>query len=206
MQDTSTRVLIVEDEPVTRRGLQLFVAGLAGVEIAGIAVSGEEALKGVEALKPDLVLMDIGLPGIDGIEAARQIKKMNAAQRILMLTADDSAEAVISAFSAGADGYVLKTSFAGNLELAIRTVHCGSIWLDPQIARSILSLAVSSPGSKDSFALSSKQESILSKVAGSSNCKGGVCFVEPAFLAGLKRLRQRQNAALAPEPPADIQV
>lgn len=194
---TSTiTVLIVEDEPVTRRGLELFIQRLPGIDVVGIVTSGEEALLKANELRPDLVLMDIGLPGIDGIDAAAKIKSENPSQRVLMLTVDSSAEAVFAAFDAGADGYVLKSSFAYSLELAIRTVRCGSVWLDPQIAQTILRMAVASSGQAGKpFSLSRQEETVLMDVASTDNCENGVCFVQPSFVAELKRFRAQQGRA-----------
>ena len=189
MASANTKVLIVEDEPVTRRGLQLFVQKLSDIDVVGTANDGEEALSLVQELHPDLVLMDIGLPGIDGINAAKLIKEILPDQRIVMLTADSSAESVFASFNAGADGYVLKSSFAYSLELAIRTVRCGSVWLDPHIARAILRMAFASPNTAGRLLkLSSREENVLSEVAYAS-CANGVCLVKPEFVAELRRFR-----------------
>ncbi len=180
-------VMIVEDEPVTRRGLQLFIQNLSGIDVVGIESNGEDAVHAAGQLMPEVVLMDIGLPGISGIDAATQIKKRCPSARVLMLTSNESPDAIFASFSAGADGYVLKSAFAHSLELAIRTVRCGSVWLDPQIAQSILQLAVASPNASSiNIKLSNQEKDKLENLA-NADCIDGVCLVQPGFVASLKR-------------------
>jgi len=192
MTNTPTKVLIVEDEPVTRRGLQLFLQQLPGIDVVDIVDSGESAVTRAQELNPDVVLMDIGLPGMDGIATAKEIKSADAGKRVLMLTANSTNEAIFAAFNAGADGYVLKNSFAHSLELAIRTVRCGSVWLDPHIAQTILRMAVESPKASLKVDLSQTEQKVLKQLANTS-CENGVCYVQPSFVADLRRFRPTAN-------------
>lgn len=190
MTSSSSSVMIVEDEPLIRRGLQLFLQN-KGLHVIDMVDNGEEAIKKTLELHPDVVLMDIKLIGLDGISAARQIKQLDTRQRVLMLTASDYDDDIFASLDAGADGYVLKTAFADSLELAIKTVQSGTVWLDPQIAQRILRFAIKSSNTK-SASLSNHEKSILQDVA-NSTCVDGTCFVQPGFLENLKRFRQQAN-------------
>lgn len=193
MASQSISILIVDDEPVTRRGLQLFVQQLEGIDVLDVARDGEEGIEKALDLHPTVVLMDIGLPGMDGIEAASEIKRLNPQQKVLMLTANESEEAIFAAFNAGADGYVLKTAFANSLELAIRTIKCGSVWFDPLIAQRILSIAMGAQGSNKLNGLTGKDRHMLQDLARES-CKDGVCLINPSFIENLKRVRMEQRS------------
>jgi len=181
-------LLIVDDEPVTRRGLQLFVQQLKGIEVLDVAVDAEDALSKIENLHPSIVVMDIGLPGMDGISAAREIKKRNPNQKVLMLTANESEDAIFGSFDAGADGYVLKTAFANSLELALRTIKSGSVWFDPMIAQRILQLARSNSPVSKLPRLSMNEQVVLEDIARES-CSDGVCLINPSFIDNLRRAR-----------------
>ena len=102
----------------------------------------ENGLLGVELAKqlsPDIILMDIGLPNIDGIEATRRIKEFNPQIKVLIFTSRDDSDDVFSAFKSGADGYIMKGASTENIHTAIRSVNEGVAWIDPQIARLVLS-------------------------------------------------------------------
>src|SRR5271170_5451896 len=136
--DKIINILLVEDSEVTRAGLKRLLANFSDLRLAGEATNGRAAVEIVRQLKPDVVLMDIGLPGMDGIEAALQIKNTDPDVRIVMLTVHDSDAHIFSALSAGAHGYCLKTVSGDQLVLAIRTVADGAAWLDPRIASRVL--------------------------------------------------------------------
>ncbi|MGH9551156.1 MAG: response regulator, partial [Terriglobales bacterium] len=156
-------------------------------------------------LRPSVVLVDIGLPDIDGIEVTKQIKSADAQVRVLMLTASDDERDIFDALDAGADGYVLKDSYSKNLEIAIRSVRLGAVWLDPAIARSVLR-ASQRPSSRrhetnvQALTLSAEERTVLGQVA-ESNCQDGVCLVDPEFLHNLRRFshnaptKQSENEA-----------
>jgi DNA-binding NarL/FixJ family response regulator len=141
-------------------------------------------------LNPAVILVDIGLPDIDGIELTKEIKLFLPDARVLMLTASDDESDIFDALDAGADGYVLKAEFGKNLETAIRSVRLGAVWLDPAIARLVLK-ATQRPLSKrqqkvEPIALSIEERTVLGHVA-QSDCQDGVCLVEPGFLKKLRR-------------------
>lgn len=189
MPTQTISLLIVDDEPVTRRGLQLFVQQLKGMEVLDVAIDAEEALSKIKTLQPSVVIMDIGLPGMDGISAAREIKKQNPAQKVLMLTANESEDAIFASFEAGADGYVLKTAFANSLELALRTIKCGSVWFDPMIAQRILQLAKGNNKSSSHIPVLTRTDKVILEDLAKESCSDGVCLINPSFLDSLKRTR-----------------
>jgi len=133
------RVLLVEDHELIRMGLAITVGKSDDIKLVGEAENG---LLGVEMAKqvvPDVVLMDIGLPNIDGIEATKRIKDFNPQIKVLIFTSRDSEEDVFAAFKSGADGYIMKGASTDNINTAIRSVNEGVAWIDPSIARLVLS-------------------------------------------------------------------
>jgi len=188
------RLLLVEDDVVIRLGTQLLLDKELGFKVIGEATDGFEAVEKAIDLQPDVCLMDIGLPGQDGIEATRQIKAAAPGIGVLILTAHSEDESIFSAFGAGADGYILKrplgTTMLQALETSVRSVQFGSVWLDPLIARRVLFAA--NEHTKTSPILTHSEEEVLEVVA-SSNCRDGLCMVEPLFLARLQRLAPRAS-------------
>lgn len=132
------RVLIVEDQELVRVGLKTVLAKTEGLEVAGTASDGREALEQARSISPDVIVMDIGLPFLNGIEASRQIKEARPETKIVMLTSHDDEEHVFAALGAGVEGYCLKESSGGLLIKAILSVAEGAAWLDPGIARMVL--------------------------------------------------------------------
>ncbi|MBC7999644.1 MAG: response regulator transcription factor [Leptolyngbya sp.] len=136
-QDTIS-VFIAEDHEITRVGLRLTLEQISGFRVIGEANDGRLAVESVISLKPDVVLMDIGLPTMDGIEATRQVKEQAPDTRVIMLTSHDSDRDVFAALAAGADGYCLKEVSGPQLAMAIRCVADGAAWLDPGVASRVL--------------------------------------------------------------------
>lgn len=140
------RIVLVEDHNLTRVGLRAIFQRCDGVEVVGEAANGLEGLKLVETAKPDVAVVDIGLPLIDGIELTRRFKRSLAeaepidpsVSKVMMLTLQDSEDAVLAAFAAGADSYCLKDSSADRLLEALQSTYNGNNWIDPTIARIIL--------------------------------------------------------------------
>lgn len=131
------RILLVEDQQVTRLGARIALEGVPGLTIVGEASDGLEALDLIRNLRPDVVLMDIGLPLLNGIEAARKIKASQPEVRILMFTGHNHDGEVLGALAAGADGYCLKESPVEQTVTAIQAVSSGAAWLDPAIAKRV---------------------------------------------------------------------
>jgi len=133
-----TRVLIVDDHPLFRDGLAGLLATLPDVEVVGAAGSAEEALAGLADNAPDVVLMDLNLPGASGVEATRQILQVAPATAVLVVTMVDDDDSVFAALAAGARGYVLKGATAGEITAALRTVAAGGAVFGAGIATRLL--------------------------------------------------------------------
>jgi DNA-binding NarL/FixJ family response regulator len=131
-------VLLVEDQCLVRSGLRALLDQEADIRVVGEAEDGEQAVKMATELQPDLVLMDIKLPKMDGIEATRQIKEGNGDVEVLVLSAYEDDESVFQAIQAGASGYVLKDITPSNLVRAIRAVQAGMSTVHPGITRKLL--------------------------------------------------------------------
>ena len=131
-------VLIVDDHAVVRRGLRSFLELQEDVEIVGEAVDGEEAIAHVERLLPDIVLMDLVMPEMDGIEAIRQIRKLSPSTKVIALTSFVDDEKVFGSVKAGASGYLLKDVQPHELGEAIRTVYRGEALLHPTVASKLM--------------------------------------------------------------------
>lgn len=132
-----TRVFIVEDHAFTRDGLRVAVGREPDLQVVGEARSAEEGMERLEHTPTDVVLMDIGLPGMDGIEATRRVKERFGV-RVVVLTVHQLEAEVLAAITAGADAYCLKSTDPASLLLAIRAAAMGSTYLDPQIAHIVL--------------------------------------------------------------------
>lgn len=133
-------ILLVEDHEFTRMGLSMKIENTPHFKLLAEAVDGIEAVSMAQKYNPDVILMDIGLPKMDGITATRKIKEeLKLDSAILMFTSRDSKEDIFAAFKAGADGYIMKDSSSQNLINAIDTVSEHAAWIDSQIARVVLS-------------------------------------------------------------------
>ena len=132
------RVLIVDDHTIVRKGIRALLAEIAGIEVVGEAADGQEAVAQADSLRPDVILMDLAMPNMDGIEATRQIKISQPESRILVMTSFATDDKVLPAIKAGALGYLLKESAPEDLVQAIQQIHRGESSLHPTIARKVL--------------------------------------------------------------------
>jgi len=132
------KVLVAEDHLITRQGICRLLEDEDNMAVIGEAGDGEEAVQMVTELQPDVVIMDIAMPKLNGIEATRQIKLIRPATAVLILSAYDDDEYVFGLVEAGAAGYLLKTASGEELSRAVRAVHDGEPVLDPIIARKVL--------------------------------------------------------------------
>ncbi len=144
MTDT-IRVLIADDHLLVRKGIASLLSTEDDIAVIGEVTNGKEAVAQAQALKPDVILMDIVMPEMDGIEATRQITASLPGTRVLVLTSFAADDKVFPAIKAGALGYLLKASSPEELVLAIHRVHRGEPSLDPSVARRVLSEMVSGP-------------------------------------------------------------
>lgn len=138
MKTLPIRVLLTDDHAIVRKGVRALLATEREIQVVGEACSGAEAVMQAEALRPDVILMDLVMPDLDGIEATRQITAKLPGIRILVLTSFAADEKVFPAIKAGALGYLLKDSGPEELVEAICKVHHGEPWLEPSIARKVL--------------------------------------------------------------------
>ncbi len=136
--DKPIRVLLVDDHVVVRKGLQALLDRETGIEVVGEAENGEQAVRSVERLRPDVILMDLEMPGTGGTDATRRISESWPDARIVVLTSHASEEDVFPALKAGALGYLLKHSAPEEVLQAIRQAHRGETVLHPAIARLVL--------------------------------------------------------------------
>jgi DNA-binding NarL/FixJ family response regulator len=139
------RLLVVDDHPVVRQGLRTFLETRPDFAVVGEAADGETAIAEAARLRPDVILMDLVMPGVDGLEAIGRIRAAEAGARILVLTSFASADQVLPALRAGAAGYLLKDAAPAEVEAAIRAVHRGEGLLDPAVTATVLA-EVARPG------------------------------------------------------------
>ncbi len=132
------RVLLVDDQPLLRTGFRLILQSEPDVEVVGEAGDGEVALSQVRALRPDVVLMDIRMPRMDGVEATRRLAELDDPPRVLVLTTYDLDEYVVDSLRAGASGFLLKDVPAEDLVDAVRVVHRGEAVVAPRVTRRLL--------------------------------------------------------------------
>ena len=132
------RVLICDDQDVVRKGLQIILRHSEGIEVVGTAVDGEDAVTQAAALKPDVVLMDLKMPKLNGIHATRRIVTALPETKVVVLTTYDGDDWVFDAIRAGASGYLLKDSEGEEIVTAVRETAVGKTHLDPHIAGKIL--------------------------------------------------------------------
>ncbi len=140
---TDIRIVLIEDHDLTRLGLKAALQQVPGMTVVGEAASGSRGLSLLETERPDIAIVDIGLPDIDGIEVVERLRQAQiglegAPTRVLMLTMHDSEAAVMAAFAAGADSYCMKQTELGDLIVAVRETYEGNSWIDPAVASVVL--------------------------------------------------------------------
>ena len=152
------RVLIADDHGVIRDGLGRLIGALPDMEVVGLAADGAQAVEQCRTTEPDVVLMDLEMPGVDGIEATRRILVDRPGTAVLVLTSFSEQSRILDAISAGADGYLLKHSEPDEITAAVRSVHAGDAALDPKAARALLDARRSL---RETVALSEREREVL---------------------------------------------
>jgi DNA-binding NarL/FixJ family response regulator len=143
------KVAIVEDDEYIRNSLSELVSGAANLDLAGAYEDGPAALAGIRASKPDVVMMDIQLPGVNGVECVRELKAALPQINFLMLTAYEDSDKLFESLKAGANGYLLKRTSSTRLLQAIHELHAGGSPMTPQIARRVVGFFSASRGKSD---------------------------------------------------------
>ncbi|MBJ7530820.1 MAG: response regulator transcription factor, partial [Nocardioides sp.] len=136
--ETAVRVLVVDDDPLVRSALVLMLGGQEDLEVVGEAVDGREALARVADLSPDVVLMDIRMPRLNGLDATRELHRAPYPPRVIVLTTFDADEHVVGALGAGADGFLLKDTPPAQIVAAVRCVAAGDPMLSPSVTRTLI--------------------------------------------------------------------
>ncbi|MBO0653236.1 response regulator transcription factor [Streptomyces triculaminicus] len=165
------KVLLVDDHQVVRRGLRTFLEVQDDIEVVGEAANGAEGVERAEELRPDVVLMDVKMPGMDGIEALRKLRELGNPARVLIVTSFTEQRTVVPALRAGAAGYVYKDVDPDALAGAIRSVHAGHVLLQPEVAGALLSQEETGNGGQGrGGALTDREREVLALIAdGRSN-------------------------------------
>ena len=205
--ETRRKIVIAEDHTILRAGLRALLAAQNGLEVIGEAGDGREAIRKVDTLQPDLLLIDLSMPKLNGIDAIREIKSQHPKIKIIVLTVHKSDEYIIAALKAGANGYMLKDASQNELLLAIDYVLNGKTFLSPSISDKVVD-AVLNTDKKDKPAavlenLTAREREILKLVAeGNTNKKIAyhLCIslktVEKHRSNLMKKLDLRNTAAL----------
>jgi DNA-binding NarL/FixJ family response regulator len=179
----NVRVLVVDDQRIVREGLSLLLRTTPGVELVGAAENGRQALDLIAELAPDVVLMDLGMPELDGVEATRAVRENHPGVQVIVLTTYSDDEPVFAALRAGARGYLTKDAEADELARAIRRVHEGKAMLDSDVQARLLDRldappapaaapAISGPAAPRPDDLTSREVEVLGLIAqGLSNAE-----------------------------------
>jgi DNA-binding NarL/FixJ family response regulator len=160
------RVLLADDHTLVRAGIRALLGGIEGVEVVGEASDGQETLRLVASARPDVVLLDIGMPGLNGLEVASRIAREKSA-RVVILSTHSSEEYVLQALRAGASGYLVKDAAPAELELALRAVRRGETYLTSSVSKHVVEDYVRrTGGAADPLAaLTPRQREVLQLVA-----------------------------------------
>lgn len=159
------KVILVDDHAIVRKGIRALLATESDIEVVGEASDGLEAIILAESLKPDVIIMDLVMPGVNGVDAIRQIKSKDSGARILVLTSFGTDDKVFPALKAGALGYLLKDSNPQELIEAIRQVQQGESWLHPAVARKVLNELMHTTEPSSSALLTERELEVLKLVA-----------------------------------------
>ena len=161
-----TRVLLADDHRLVRAGIRSILEGVPGFEVVGEASDGPEALRLAREHAPDVVLLDIALPGMNGLEAAAQLKRERPDARVVILSMHANEEYVAQALRAGASGYLVKDSTVPELELAIAAVLRGETYLSPAVSKHVVSAYLRGAGGGDPLdSLTARQREVLRLIA-----------------------------------------
>src|SRR5438876_4377913 len=163
-------VLIVDDHAIVRQGLRTYLDLQPDIQVVGEVADGKQAIDAVRNLLPDVVLMDLVMPNMDGVEATRMVTSISPSTRVIVLTSFSEDEQVFNSIKAGAQGYLMKDVLPQDLARAIRTVYRGEAQLDPEIARKLMHEFSNPQPTKPKHDLTERELEVLSLISlGKSN-------------------------------------
>jgi NarL family two-component system response regulator LiaR len=172
MSEAAIRVLVVDDHAVVREGLRTFLQLQDQIEVVGEAGDGQEALEQAGRLQPDVILMDLVMPRLDGVSAMRELRARASPSRVIVLTSFLDDDRLMPAIEAGAAGYLLKNVEPAELARAVRAAHAGKALLDPTVAAALVQTIAARPApiGSDSHRLTRREQEVLELIArGRSN-------------------------------------
>ena len=180
------RVLLVDDHAIMRDGIRALLGLHDDIEIVGEASEGKEAIEKVQQLVPDVVVMDIAMPGMDGLEATRRIRKKSPEVKVLVLTQHDNREYILSAIKAGVAGYVPKRALGSDLVSAIRTVYKGDSFLYPSAAAALIDSYLHQAEEEPYDRLTAREREILKLIAEGHTSReiAGILFISLKTVLG----------------------
>lgn len=165
-RDTPIRVVLADDHPVVRAGLSALLGSMPDIEVVGVAADGRAAIKEVVLHRPDVAMLDLGMPELDGFAATREIVRALPGVAVLILTMFDDDDSVFAAMRAGASGYVVKGAEQDELARAIRAVAAGEAIFSPGVAQRVLKFLTAPPVPADPFPeLTPREREILGLLA-----------------------------------------
>jgi len=178
------KVVVADDHTILRQGIKALLDNQEGIEVVGEAKDGREAIKTIEELLPDVILMDIAMPGLNGLEATRRIKKKFPKTKVVVLTMHANEEYIFQILNAGADGYLVKETAFQDLISAIHAVHKGEAFMSPSISKKVMTDYIQRAQGEEKVGfdtLTTREREILQLVAeGNSNKKiAEALFISP---------------------------
>ena len=177
---TATRVLIADDQAMVRRGFRMILESEPGIEVVAEAADGEQAIAAWRRFAPDVILMDVRMPALDGLEATRRILATDTATRVIILTTFDADEYVFEALRAGGSGFLLKNSPPEQLIHAVNVVADGNALLDPAVTRGVIArfAKTTDPPATNLDELTAREHEVLVLIArGLTNAEIGEALV-----------------------------
>lgn len=180
------RVLLVDDHAIMRDGIRAMLSLQNDIEIIGEAADGKAAIEKVEEFAPDLVIMDIAMPGMDGLEATRRIRKSKAKTKVLILTQHDNREYILTAIKAGISGYVPKRALGSELVSAIHAVYSGESFLYPSAAAALIEDYLRQADEEPYDRLTDREREILKLIAEGRSSReiSGMLFISLKTVLG----------------------
>ena len=167
MEDVTVRVVLADDHPIVREGLRILVNAQPDMQVVGEAADGEEAWRAAKSLTPDVLVMDLSMPHLNGVEATARVKRDCPTVKVLVLTVHEERVYLTQLLRAGAAGYILKRAASAELVRAVRTVAAGGTYIDPSLAGTVVEgfLDADKVGRPSGDTLSEREREVLVRIA-----------------------------------------